>query len=157
MTKKDKTRRTTAEERNKVLDEYQLDAVDKTILDAMFDFPGITTEEIGKLVNLVRQSVSVRINREKFKRALAERTMAPRKKLEKAAPRILERYLRLCEFAEEGVSERACAKVLNTLGIIQQSSDIKVEGRLVTHDLIKRPGDRGETEIKTEIIPIEKE
>lgn len=111
-------------ERNKVLDKYELNHKESLILNATFDFPGITSEELSKIVGCGANWVRALRNTEKYKRAHKAMMMKPLEKLEAKLGMITDEYLKLCaQGVEPGVKERACKSVLKSFGILKEAPD----------------------------------
>lgn len=87
---------------------FNLDAVDAKILELKLSFVAIKNTEIAAELGISRESVSKRVNKPAFKKALAEYTAAPLEQLQKAQSKALRALVKLATNASnESVRARA--------------------------------------------------
>lgn len=107
----------------KVLEKYDLDAVDKSILQHTINKPGITDKEVGLLVGLSRRQTNERRNTAKFKKVLSEFQAEPidmfRAKLRKAAQIVI----KTMDSLNGKLAFDAACRILYSEGVLKKESD----------------------------------
>lgn len=123
-----KTQQPQQPQQAKALGKYTLDAEDKQIMALKLDHPGITTEDIGKIIGLSRDAISRRINAPKWQAAWEKFHTPAKNMIEEKAGELTRKYLALAKCGNPQVEERVIRTLLISMGIVKNKIDIDADG-----------------------------
>lgn len=110
--------------RNEVLSELELDETDVNILFYAQRYPGITNEQLGKLVGLAASNVSRRRNAPKYLARLEQMNATALKVVEDSVKKAAEKYVSLLDNEDPSIRERVASKILTSAGILKQKVEV---------------------------------
>src|SRR5688500_16458104 len=89
-----------------ILAKYELDEIDKKILQLKMQYPAINDGEVAKIIGIAPKTLSVRIHAQKWQDAFSELHLPAKSLLEKNAARLTKKYIRLADCGDKKVEER---------------------------------------------------
>jgi len=126
---------------DQVRDRYELDYVDRTLIKYLIQFPAITQRELGTIVNLTYQAVSVRVNKPAFKAAINDVTGTTEDNLKEAARRASRRLKKLVDhddpeiaapFVKMALANHLTQKIDMTVQpVIRYKTTVEADGSLL--------------------------
>ncbi len=107
-----------------IKEEFELDQTDNALIFYLMRYPGVTDEQLGKLVGLARPNVNRRRNAPKFKRQLEAMNRSALQLVENSVKTAAEKYVSLLDSPDDSVKERVAKSILVSAGILKQKVEV---------------------------------